>query len=82
MLVPIIQIENSCFVKIPQSILKQLGIDNEVEIKIHDKELILQPVSKKPRENWSEAFVIMHENEDDKLIMGDFEESDNFQWEW
>ena len=82
MLVSVIQIGNSRGIRIPKSILQQLGIDREVEIEIHEKELILRPVSKKARENWAEAFAKMRENEDDKLISDDFEESVSFQWEW
>lgn len=82
MLVSVIQIGNSRGIRIPKTILQQLGIDKEVEIMVHEKELILRPVTKKPRANWAEAFNRMHENEDDKIILGDLEESDNFQWQW
>ncbi len=82
MLVSVIPIGNSRGIRIPKSILQQLKIEEKVELEIHDKELLLRPINRKPRENWAEAFIKMHENGDDKLLIKDFNEQDDFQWEW
>lgn len=82
MLVSVIQIGNSRGIRIPKSILQQLNIEESVELEIHDKELLLRPIYKKPRENWKESFKEMHDNGDDKISIDDFDEQVDFQWEW
>jgi len=82
MLVSIIQIGNSRGIRIPKSILQQLKIEEQVELEIHDKEILLRPIKAKPREGWDKEFVKMHENRDDILLLHDVNEQDDFQWEW
>jgi antitoxin MazE len=82
MLVSVIPIGNSRGIRIPKSILQQLNIEESLELEIHDKEIVLKPVNKKPRENWVKAFKDMHNNGDDKIIIDDFDEQADFQWEW
>ncbi len=82
MLVSVIPIGNSRGIRIPKSILQQLKIEGKIELEVHDDELILRPVNRKPREHWAEAFIKMHKNGDDKLLINDLNEQDEFQWEW
>ena len=82
MLVSVIPIGNSRGIRIPKSVLQQLNIEDSLELEVHDKELLLRPVNKRPRENWAEAFNEMHEKGDDKMIIDDLDEQDDFQWEW
>ena len=82
MLVSVIPIGNSRGIRIPKSILQQLNIEESLELEIHDKEILLKPVNKKPRENWEKAFKDMHNNGDDKIIIDDLDAQADFQWEW
>ncbi len=82
MLVSVIPIGNSRGIRIPKSILQQLDIKDSLELEIHDKELLLRPVNKKPRENWGKAFKAMHDEGDDKIIIDELDEQVDFQWEW
>ena len=85
MLVSIVPIGNSRGIRIPKSVLQQLNIEEKVELEIHDRELLIRPIKKKVREGWSEEFMKMHNNGDDKLLINDleeFEEQDEFQWKW
>lgn len=82
MLVSVIPIGNSRGIRIPKSILQQLKIEGKIELEVHDKEILLRPINRKPRENWAQEFVKMHENADDKLLINDLEDQDDFQWEW
>ena len=82
MLVSIVPIGNSKGIRIPKSILKQLNIEEKVELEVHDKEILIKPVTKKPREGWYKEFVRMHQEEDDKIIIDDLDEQEEFQWEW
>lgn len=82
MKVSIIKIGNSQGLRIPKPILKQCGFNREVELEIHDKELIIKSISHSPRQDWEKAFKLMAKTKDDKLV--EFPESkwDEEEWEW
>lgn len=82
MLVSLVPIDNSKGIRIPNNILQQLDIEEKVELEVHNNEILLRPVKRKPREGWSEAFIRMRENGDDTLLIQNIEEKENFQWEW
>ena len=82
MLVSVVPIGNSKGIRIPKSILKQLNIEEKVELEVLDKEILIKPVTKKPREGWDEEFARMHQEEDDRMIIGELSEQEEFQWEW
>lgn len=64
----IIQMGNSQGLRIPKPILKQCGFNTEVELEVHDKELIIKATSSS-RQNWGKAaFKAMAKKEDDRLI--------------
>ncbi len=77
----IIQIGNSQGLRIPQPILKQCGFQGEVELEVHNKELIIKS-TKQSRQNWEKAFKAMAQNRDDQPI--EFAETrwDEEEWEW
>ena len=77
----IIQIGNSLGLRIPKPILKQCGLSGEVELEVHDNELVIKPTTQ-PRKNWEKAFKAMAKNGDDRLI--EFPESrwEKEEWEW
>ena len=64
----IIKIGNSKGIRLPQTVLKQCGIESKVELEIQDDCIILKPV-KTPRQGWAEAFKLMHKNNDDTLLI-------------
>lgn len=59
--VSIIQIGNSKGLRIPQSILKQCGIESEVEMEIQDKNIIIKPIQKR---DYSLTFDNINQMED------------------
>ncbi len=77
----IIKIGNSHGVRIPKPILDQCGFDREVEMEIHNQELIIK-ASKHPRKNWAKSFQKMAEVGDDKLLDSVETEWENEEWEW
>ena len=89
MKVNIVQIGNSKGIRIPASVLTQchigteveMNIENQIELIINDKkdEIILKPVHK-IREGWNESFKKMKNSSDDKLIIED--SLDLNDWEW
>jgi len=81
MIAKIIQIGNSKGIRIPNQILKDMNIENQIELIINDSkdEIILKPVHK-IREGWLDSFKKMNSNFDDKLIIDD--SLDLKDWEW
>ena len=61
-------------------IIKECEFNNEVEIKVIDKKIIIEAV-KEPRSNWETSFKKMHKNKEDFLVA---ESSNVFDkdWEW
>ena len=82
MLVSVVQIGNSRGIKLPQNILRELSIEDEVEMVVHNDELIIKSAERKPRQGWSEAFAKMSEAEEDKLLLPDNIDSTAFEWVW
>ena len=81
MIAKVIQIGNSKGIRIPNQILKEMNIENQIELVISDKkdEIILKPIHK-VREGWGESFKKMRITSDDKLIIDD--SLDLNDWEW
>ena len=78
----IIKIGNSQGVRIPKPIIEQCGFENEVELEVHDHELIIKS-SKSPRQNWETAFKAMATNGDDQLLDSETKTKwDEEEWEW
>jgi len=80
----IIKIGNSQGVRIPKPIIEQCGLVNEVELEVHDHELIIRPLTH-PRRNWENAFMAMAANGDDKLLDSatiTTSSWDEDEWEW
>ena len=74
----IIQIGNSKGIRLPQAVLKQCGIDSQVELEVKDSFIIIKPV-KTPRQGWREAFELMHKNNDDQLLISDEISNDSLE---
>ncbi len=82
MLVPVIQIGNSRGIRIPKTILQELEIEESLELKLSNKEILLRPIRKEVRKNWRQAFQNMHNRNEDVLFIDDIDDGENFQWEW
>ena len=51
----IVRIGNSQGIRIPKPILEQLGIIEDVDIKVENSQIIIRPVLN-PRSGWDDAF--------------------------
>ncbi|MGM0366805.1 MAG: AbrB/MazE/SpoVT family DNA-binding domain-containing protein [Actinomycetota bacterium] len=76
----LIKIGNSRGIRINSHIIKECELDDEIEIKVVDKKLIIEAVKEK-RKGWEASFKKMHENSEDKLLISD---GNDFykDWEW
>lgn len=63
----VIRIGNSQGVRIPKLYLQQTGLAEEVELDVHEDEIVIRR-PRRPREGWAEAFSAMAERGDDSLL--------------
>lgn len=70
MIIKVVAIGNSKGIRLPNHVLKQMNMDNQLELIIDEsnEEIILKPV-RKAREGWSDSFRKMNEKGDDELII-------------
>jgi antitoxin MazE len=80
--IPVVRIGNSKGIRLPKAILDQLHITDRLEIEVDDQKIILRPVTKRPRHNWNEAFLKMHQEGQDTLLLSDINVPEAFEWEW
>ncbi len=78
--ISIVQIGNSKGFRLSKTILEKYNIQDKVELIFEKGYIILKPKSS-PRKNWEKAFKKMHENGDDKALMADVFQEENFD-EW
>ena len=71
MITKVIPIGNIKGVSIPDLILDKCHIKDNVQLEVRNGEIIIKPLGKKPRDNWDQAFQMMHENGDDELLIDD-----------
>jgi antitoxin MazE len=81
----VIKIGNSRGVRIPKSLIDQIGLKTEVELEIDHGQIIIKPISRS-RDSWEMAFQKMAKNKDDILLDKDSLLSqskwDKEEWEW
>lgn len=79
----VIKIGNSQGLRIPKPILEQTGITDDVEIEVHNNQIIIRPV-KNVRDRWDDAFKKMGQSGDDELIINDniSHSWDDDEWQW
>lgn len=80
----IIRIGNSQGIRIPKLYLQQTGLDDEIELDVQDKEIVIRSAGH-PRQGWAEAFSTMAENGDDQLLDKESRNQsgwDEAEWQW
>lgn len=80
----IVRIGNSRGIRIPKTLLEQIGLGDEVHLEAKDNQLVIRP-KRLPREGWSEAFRAMAQRGDDRLIDEPLISQtrwDNEEWQW
>ncbi len=71
MIINIVPIGNSKGIRIPKPVLDQCNIGREVILEVEKDKIVIMPIKRKPRKNWSKVFKIMNDNNDDNLIIDD-----------
>ena len=78
--ISVINIGNSKGIRLSKTILEKYNIQDKVDLILEKEYIILKPKTEQ-RKNWEKAFEKMHENADDKLLIEDVFEDENFE-EW
>jgi len=81
---PVVKIGNSRGVRIPKVLLEQCGIEDEVNMEMLDRKLVISQ-SSQAREGWAESFQSMNANSDDGLldpVTPPVTKWDEEEWEW
>ena len=77
------KIGNSKGIILPQSILKECFISDEVSIEVKGQQIIISAPEDTKRKGWEQAFKQMAENGDDQLVIPDvFVDEDDTDWQW
>lgn len=76
----VINIGNSKGIRLSKTILEKYNISDKIELILEKEYIILKPKAE-PRKGWDKAFKKMHENGEDKLLMDDVFDDENFD-EW
>lgn len=78
--VSVIQIGNSKGIRLSKTLLERYDIRDTVELILEKGHIIIKPKAE-PRKGWERAFKRMHELGDDKALMHDVFEDEDFE-EW
>lgn len=78
--ISVIKIGNSKGIRLSKTLLDKYNIQDTVEVILEKGQIVIKPIQK-PRKDWEKAFKKMAENGDDKLLIDDVFEDENFE-EW
>ncbi len=78
--ISVINIGNSKGIRLSKTILEKYNIQETLEIILNSDHIVLRPKGS-PRKGWAKAFKKMHANGDDKLLLKDVFDDENFD-EW
>ncbi|MFN3555793.1 MAG: AbrB/MazE/SpoVT family DNA-binding domain-containing protein [Bacteroidales bacterium] len=78
--IPVVKIGNSKGLRLSKTLLEKYNIKDRVELVLEDEQIIIRPVNH-PRMGWEDAFVEMHAQGDDQLLMDDVFNDENPE-EW
>ena len=76
----VINIGNSKGIRLSKTILEKYSISDTVELILEKGYIILKPKTE-PRKGWEKSFKKMHANGDDRLLVDDVFDDENFE-EW
>lgn len=78
----LVRIGNSRGVRIPKPLLDQVGLEDEVELRVIENGIVIEVV-RAPRANWAEAAQLLRERgEDHPIDEPTPTRFDETEWEW
>ncbi len=79
----LIAIGNSKGVRIPATLIREAGLEHELDMRVEDGELKISP-ARSVREGWDQAFAAAARNTADALLIDDTlaNDFDDQEWHW
>ena len=78
----LVPIGNSRGVRLPKPMIRDAGLADEVELRVHDGAIIITS-AKNTREGWSDAAKLLHERQEDNLLDEPAgTKFDRDEWKW
>ncbi len=78
----LIAIGNSRGIRLPKPLIKEAGLEDEVDIHVRDGAVIISS-TKNPRSGWEQAARLLHQREGDRLIdQSGSTHFDETEWTW
>ena len=78
----LVRIGNSRGIRIPKPLLDQVGLEDEVELRVLDNGIVIK-AARAPRTGWAEAAKRVHERGEDRLLDEPTPTRfDETEWEW
>lgn len=78
----IVRIGNSQGVRIPKILLEESGLEGDVELRVLDGSIVIEPV-RRTRERWRDAARLVREREEDGLLDEPTPTAfDEAEWAW
>ena len=77
----LVRIGNSRGIRLPKAIIDQVGLDDEVELRVEEQRLVIVP-AKRPRAGWAEAIQAMGAEPANRLDPSTPTRFDETEWRW
>jgi len=81
----IVKVGNSHGILLSKSLMRQYNFGTEVDIEATEKGLVITPVKKPPRADWSERFtqaIEKGQQPENDMFEGIENDFDNDEWQW
>lgn len=75
----LVRIGNSRGLRLPQAVIEQAGLKDQIELTVRKGAITLRP-ARRPRAGWEDAARRCHENGDDGLILGEPRNAFDLEW--
>ena len=76
--VSIVKIGNSKGIRLSKTLIEKYNLKEKVELILEKGYIIIKPKSE-PRKGWEKSFKRMRDNDEDKLLMNDEFDDENFE---
>jgi antitoxin MazE len=78
--VAVVKIGNSRGIRLSKTLLEKYNIKDSVDLVLEKGQISIRPMAQ-PRHGWKDAFMLMAESGDDKLLMDDVFDDEHLE-EW
>jgi antitoxin MazE len=80
MVIPLISIGNSKGIRIPKSVIRELGLGDDIEMSVEGGAVVLRAI--RTRKSWGAAFAKMRSRGDDALVISDIYTDGEYDGKW